>query len=679
MPSSISNARLQWSADGEPRSELFDDLYFSTDNGLAESRYVFIHQNRLPHRWQDHNQPNFVIAETGFGSGLNFLASCVEFSRFCQSNPQARLKRLHFISFEKYPLSRQDLARAHQRWPELAELTAQLQQQYPPAISGCHRLMFNEGQIILDLWFGDIKDTLPTLASTTAGIVDAWFLDGFAPGKNPDMWQPAMFKQMARVAKADSTLATFTAASDVRRGLAAAGYDIVRVKGFGKKRQMITGSFTEVNVTQRQITNPPWFDRPASSTAQDITIIGGGIASAAAAIALVKRGKNVTLLCKDAQAALAASGNRQGGLYPLLSANQDPLSQLYSTGFGFSQVLVKSLVALGHAIPHGLNGLLQLGYTNDLQQRHHNIVTKGGWPKELVERVSMEQASDLAGVPLTSPALYYPDAGWVNPQSYTRALLSEAERLSGASFHGTFTMEFDVTINKLIPAEQGWLLEDAHKQQRQADTVILANGHHMLDFEQCQGLPLYPTSGQVSHVPGTPVSKRLKTVLCYKGYMTPAHEDNHCIGASFVQERTDMELTRQEQQENLDKLRDCTDAPWAQDLNDDEIAGKVGVRLSARDHLPMVGAVPKLSETAECYGDLQKGKRPSTYPTAPYYTNLYMIGVLGSRGLCSAPLLGEILASQIGDEPQPLSQSLLNGLNPNRYWIKQLLKGNRID
>ncbi len=180
---SITHAQLDWNESGTPVSDQFDDVYFSNVNGLEETRYVFLKQNRLPERWHDFEQPRFVIAETGFGTGLNFLAVWQWFEQFRQQNPNAALQELHFISFEKYPLSQQDLVKAHESWPELAAYAKQLQAHYPIAVPECHRIVLADGAITLDLWFGDIKDCLPSVPTPSQGVVDCWFLDGFAPSK----------------------------------------------------------------------------------------------------------------------------------------------------------------------------------------------------------------------------------------------------------------------------------------------------------------------------------------------------------------------------------------------------------------------------------------------------------------------------------------------------------------
>lgn len=237
----IQPANLEFNAEGTPVSRDFDDVYFSNDNGLEETRYVFLEGNHLSTRFPEHPRRLFVVAESGFGTGLNFLTLWQAFDQYRAAYPEATLQRLHFISFEKFPLTAHDLRLAHQRWPELAHWAEQLQTQWPPAIGGCHRLILDDGRVTLDLWLGDINDLTDKLDDSMNQKVDAWFLDGFAPAKNPDMWSPHLFSAMARLARPGATLATFTSAGFVRRGLQEAGFTMRKTKGFGRKRDMLVG------------------------------------------------------------------------------------------------------------------------------------------------------------------------------------------------------------------------------------------------------------------------------------------------------------------------------------------------------------------------------------------------------------------------------------------------------
>lgn len=314
---SIQSASLSWNQQGTPVSQQFDDVYFSNQDGLAETRHVFLQGNGLPQRWLTGSRPDFTVAETGFGTGLNFLTLWQAHRAFRLAYPDRGPSRLHFISFEKYPLRRDDLRAAHAAWPELAELSEQLYAVWPDALPGCHRL-HPAPHITLDLWFGDVNALLPQLPDGLHGHVDAWFLDGFAPAKNPDMWTPALFNTMLRLARPGATFATFTAAGFVRRGLSQAGFEVSKVKGFGQKRECLAGQ--RPAALPPDVLQAPRYARPAARRPEEVALIGGGIASALCALALQRRGSRVTLYCADPQAAQGASGNRQGHSTPFLTA-----------------------------------------------------------------------------------------------------------------------------------------------------------------------------------------------------------------------------------------------------------------------------------------------------------------------------------------------------------------------
>lgn len=235
----LTFATLSFNAANTPVSDQFDDIYFSTQDGLAESHYVFQEGNQLWEKWLSHSREAFVIAETGFGTGLNFLAVAEKFKQFRAEFPESKLKRLYFISFEKFPLTSAQLAEIHQNYPQFAMFSQSLTACWQPRQNGCQRYHF--GDIYLDLWFGDIAENLPQLGDLYSNTIDAWFLDGFSPDKNPEMWNEKLYKQMFRLSRNGGTFATFTASSNVRRGLQAAGFSVYKRKGFGKKREMLWG------------------------------------------------------------------------------------------------------------------------------------------------------------------------------------------------------------------------------------------------------------------------------------------------------------------------------------------------------------------------------------------------------------------------------------------------------
>ena len=659
----IQPANLEFNAEGTPVSRDFDDVYFSNDNGLEETRYVFLDGNHLGTRFPEHPRSLFVVAESGFGTGLNFLTLWQAFDCFRAAYPEATLQRLHFISFEKFPLTAHDLRLAHQRWPELAHWAEQLQTQWPPAIGGCHRLILDDGRVTLDLWLGDINDLTDKLDDSMNQKVDAWFLDGFAPAKNPDMWSPHLFSAMARLARPGATLATFTSAGFVRRGLQEAGFTMRKTKGFGRKRDMLVGVMEQDLAIPAQA---PWFARRAS-TSREVAIVGGGIASALLSLALLHRGWQVTLYCADEAPATGASGNRQGALYPLLSAHDPALFQFFPAAFTFARRLYDSLPV---AFDHDWCGVTQLDWDEKSQQKITQMLSLG-LPEDIAHAVTAQQVAETAGVDTGCGGIQYPLGGWLCPAELTSAAIALGQSRG-------LTVHYAHKVQSLSRTAH-WKLRFADGKEAQHASVVLANGHHITQFTQTASLAVYPVGGQVSHIPTAPQLSKLRQVLCYDGYLTPQNPSNghHCIGASYHRGETDMQYSEADQQQNRQRLVDCfPDASWAKEVDVSEGQARCGVRCATRDHLPMAGNVPDYDATLEVYQDLADSKE--TAVSAPVHPELFMLGGLGSRGLCSAPLLAEALAAQMSDEPVPLDRVTLAGLNPNRLWVRKLLKGKMV-
>ncbi len=655
---SLHHARLDWNEAGTPVSSEFGDVYFSNDNGLSETRYVFLQQNRLPERFSHHDSDSFVIGETGFGTGLNFLATMAVFLE--QAPLSGNGSRLHFISVEKYPLTQADLRKALAAWPELATLSQDLIDQWPLPVSGCHRLLFADGRIRLDLWFGDIKEMLPQVPHPATGLVDAWYLDGFSPAKNPEMWTQDLFDDLARLARPDATLSTFTCAGFVRRGLIAAGFAMKKVKGHGSKREMLAG-VREGKVPQQSIA--PWYARPTGREGE-VLIIGGGIASAMTALSLVERGRHVTLLCEDGEPASGASGNRQGALYPLLNGEHDALSRFYSLAFGFARNRLLAL-AKHHPVAFSLCGVTQLGY-DDKSAAKLAKMSQGPFPPELMHPLSAAEVEQVVGLPCDADGVSYPLGGWLCPADLTRAAIREAQA------SGRLEVVFNAAVTRIAEQDGGWHLESRDGRQWRAPNLVVAAGHQLPALLPFAELPLYPVRGQVSHVPTTAGLSQLKTVLCYDGYLTPAHNGAHCIGASYGRNQTDLAYRADEQEQNRARLQACVPQQrWPAEVDVSGAQARIGVRCASRDHLSVAGPVARLAALAD-----HDVNAPADQQSAlPLHAGLYVLGALGSRGLCSAPLCGELIASEICGDPLPLAADLLEALHPARYWVRRLRRG----
>ncbi|HAZ55300.1 MAG TPA: hypothetical protein DCY50_09990, partial [Franconibacter helveticus] len=234
-------------------------------------------------------------------------------------------------------------------------------------------------------------------------------------------------------------------------------------------------------------------------------------------------------------------------------------------------------------------------------------------------------------------------------------------------------------VNALAYEGSGWRLTFSDGAEAAHSAVVLANGWQISRFAQTEKLPVYAVGGQVSHIPTAPTLGKLRQVLCYDGYLTPQNPVSgmHCIGASYHRGREEMAYSEADQQHNRQRLIDCLpQAEWAQEVDVSRGEARCGVRCATRDHLPMVGNVADYEATLSRYANLAAA--PESAPPAPVHPNLFMLGALGSRGLCSAPLAAEILASQMNNEPLPLDAATLAALNPNRLWVRKLLKGKAV-
>ena len=662
----IQHAKIHFNQENTPVSDKFDDVYFSNQDGLAETHYVFLEGNQLWERWVNYKEAHFVIAETGFGTGLNFFAVTTLFREFRQKYPDSPLKRLYFISFEKYPLLLDALQQAHLAYPQFSHLAQHLQQHWLNPIQGCYRFHFDE--TTLDLWFGDVAENLPQLGDYMNGKIDAWFLDGFAPSKNPDMWNDQLYQQMFRFTKLQGTFATFTAASAVRKGLENASFNIKKRKGFGKKRECLSGQKTHEKLTAL---STPWFhSQPANLKEQDIAIIGGGIASLCTAISLVKRGAKITIYCEDEQTALNASGNKQGAFYPQLSDDNERNIRFYIHAFAYGHQFLQWAIQQQIKFEHEFCGVALCAY-NEKAKSKLNKVAKLNLPSDLYQSLNQTELSEKVGLPLPFGGGFIPQGAWLAPRQLVQHAFAFLEKQG-------VQIKTSQKVTALSQTENGWQITTAENKTFCHEVVVLANGHKLTDFEQTQKIPLYPVRGQVSQIPTSENLLKLKTVLCYDGYLTPVDQAkvSHCIGASHVRDNATREFSLTEQQENQQKIQQNIPEEWTKEVDTSGNLARIGVRCSVRDLTPMMGAVPHFSAQQTQYQNLfNLRRRKQPIEQAENYPNLYLIGALGSRGLTSAPFLGETLASLIYGEPLPMSEDLIHNLMPNRSWVRRWLKG----
>lgn len=432
-------ALLKWSEDGEPVAEKFDDIYFSVDGGLEETKAVFLQGCGLPEAWE--GQRIFVIAELGFGSGLNFLAA---WELWLQTSKPGQ--RLHFLSVEAFPLSKSQLVRALDKFPSLKPLADQLISKWPDRVKGVHRLDF--GAVVLTLFHTKIEHALSGMDAS----INAWFLDGFSPAKNPDMWSDDVFAQMARLSAPDARVATFTVAGFVRRGLSEAGFNVEKKPGFGRKRERLEAVFEGSERQQKTIDTP--------------VIIGGGIAGASIAHAFHLRGITPILIETHAELETAASGNPAGLTMPKLDLQDRPESRFYNAAFLYASELYHE---------HGVvldEGVLHMATSEKEAGRFEKIATNQALPENAMRSVPRSEARDMLGHDLNTEygGLYFPTALTISPKQSSQNLCKNCTRIHAA-------------VTEVKHENGRWqVLDKAGVILADTDNLFICNGANILDL-----------------------------------------------------------------------------------------------------------------------------------------------------------------------------------------------------
>jgi len=679
------HAQVHFNESGTPVADHFDDVYFSNDSGIDETQHVFVAGNDLAERWQQWRNPTFVIAETGFGTGLNFLVAMRAFNEFRAANPDHPLKRLYFITTEKFPLPQQDMQRALEAFPALKDEAQALASLYPMGLEGCHRLHFDNHSTTLDLWIGDVHELLPQWHSPVNGLIDAWFLDGFAPSKNPDMWTDALFSQMARLSKTGTTFGTFTAAGIVKRGLAGVGFTIKKRNGFGRKRDMLTGVFNQDNENvQHKLRLPagPYYRYANDSLdkTSKVAVVGSGLAAATACLALVKRGICTTLYFDGDTLASGASGNPQGGFYPQLHSEASIASRIQAHSFLYARQAydhtIEHAKACGLAdVAHDFCGVIQLSFNDKVAERQNKLAAADVWPEALIKPVNSKEVSDIANLALPYSGLYIGLGGWISPPQLVAAMIEEAlqsGKLELKPNHTYVSHEAVETTKQQVRIR--FNLDSAENEEViTADHLILALGAGAVNASDFDSLSLRPVRGQVEAIPTQMPIEQLNTVLCHKGYMTPVFEGRHALGSTYVKNDLSTDVRSDETEMNLATHEQAlANTDIVQALQHDGKA-RAATRLGSPDHQPVVGALHNFDSLKEHYTMLGVGKPLTSAPVLPSSV-VSTLTCLGSRGLTTAPLMAEVLVSSLCKEPLPLSNDLLNAVNTSRFMTREAIR-----
>ncbi len=651
----LGRGRVEW-GEGGPVSPQFGDMYFSHRGPLAESRHAFLDGLGVPQVWR--GRTRYTLAETGFGTGRNFLMTWQAWRE------AGRPCRLDYLSVEGFPLERADLARALTAFPELEPLARQLLAAWPVLAPGSHRLRFEDGRLCLTLLLGPVE---PMLAGLTARV-DGWYLDGFAPKKNPEMWDEPVLKHLARLSAPGARLATYSASSRVRRGLEAAGFAMEKRPGLHKS-ECSAGSFQ--GCPGPLLATDPWFQPPTLPASGPVAVIGGGIAGCALLRALADQGRDAFLLERHDSLAEEASGNPSGLVEPRLLAEESADARFHRLAFLDAARRYDALEAAGHAVWRPQRGTFAMATDEREAGRQERLAALDPLPGAL-ELLTAAGASDRLGVPLPRGGLWYPGAGCLHPPTVCRALAQGLEVRPGQR------------VDRLEPGGAGWRLLDAEGGTvAEAASVVVAAGAQARLLLPA-GLGLFANRGQITLLPERGEGPR--GALTFGGYLTPAFTDaaggrRHVLGSTFARwpdpaddgygalSAADHAHTLSGVQAALPDLA----ARWPEAGAE----GRAALRCTTEDHLPLCGPVPDLDAFRRDYGDLHHGRHWKSYPPASWMPGLFVLSGLGSRGFQTGPLAAEILAAQLCGAPPPVDAEILLALNPARFLVRGLKKGRR--
>lgn len=625
--------QLQWQEDGVPRDQINDDVYFSVSNGLEETREVFFQGCGLPERWQCVDR--FTIAELGFGTGLNIVALL----QLWKNNQPHENAKLNIVSFEGRLMDMADARSALSAWPELEEEAAALLDNWPIRARGVQAIDLGLG-VTLTLHQDDI---LPALRGAKF-VADAWFLDGFSPAKNPDMWSAEVMQQVGAHSAHGALIGTYTVAGHVRRSLIGAGFEVSKRPGFGKKRERLEAIYGGPQLNENQ--PDPLLQNVAAECPSRVVIIGAGIMGACLAHSFKKQGCGVTLLDGATDIEQGASANPLGLVAPRLDGYDTPQARLLIDAYLSAKRFYAKFpaAAFGVDIEHFSNSPEEI-------KRHCRILQDPPLDKELLCELSAGEG------------LKYNAGLAVSPVDVRRKLLDEVETHWGAS---VLSIEVDNHQKRQVVVKYASGVEASIK----ADLVILSCGLGVADFTSLDSFSLRGRGGQLETIPyqGSSIARS-------KGHYVVGANGRLVFGATYQDsDGEDPEISADARAQNLQALRQL-----APDLNDgrDDILSRTAVRAATSDQLPVAGCVPDFSKYREVFGeDLRTGRRLKA-DKVPLEPSLYVYSGLGSRGLTWAPFLAQCAVSEAFGLPYPTGQASRELLAPARIIMRQLKRSKK--
>lgn len=614
----LTPAAVGFDADGKLYSPVYGDVYHSPAGATGQAEHVFLHGNGLPDRWR--GRTRFTVCETGFGLGLNFLALW----KAWRDDPQ-RPATLHVVSMEAHPFTKEDLSAllAREAATPFAALAQRLAEQWPTLLPGLHRLEFENGAVTLTLGFGDAQVLAPRLSAR----VDAFFLDGFAPDRNPRMWAPALLRDLAALAAPGATVATWACTGELRQALQDAGFDVRRESGYGGKWHMTVGTVRAEG-------------RAAASSGVDAThavVVGAGLAGAGIAQALAGRGWRVTVLdAGRARGAPAHAGHLAAALTPVVARDDNARARLSRAGS--QRALARWQGLAGDAAPR-VCGTVQVERDAGKSAALAGTLETLAFPPDWVRQVDRDEASALAGLPLARGGVFFSQGMLVQPNRLIDALLETA---------GVTLLPGKAA--RVEPAGQGWrVLDEQGAEWVRAQVVILANAAGARGVLAGSGLldplprvaQMHALTGEVTLVPAAALSGGPRCIVGGEGYLLPDVGEGCVVGSTYVHDATEARVSADGQRVTLAKAAGLLRGhfPDFEALVPGSLPGWAGWRAVLPGRLPAVG-------------ELQHAR------------GVWLAVGYASRGLSWSALMGDLIAARLAGEPSPLETDLAQLISP---------------
>jgi tRNA 5-methylaminomethyl-2-thiouridine biosynthesis bifunctional protein len=624
---------------GTPLSTRFGDVYRSRDGAFAEAQAVFVEGTGLPGRWS--GLPSFTVLEIGFGLGVNFLTTLSAW----RDSP-TRPSRLHFVSIEKHPLGAGELAAAHAALGLRGADASRLIEIWPLLTPDLHRLSFADGAVTLWLALGDAQDWLARLRVAA----DALYLDGFAPSRNPEAWSDPVIRGLARLARPEARLSTFSAARPVAERLRAAGFEVTLRPGFGHKRERIDAVY-----------RPRWRTWPAppplpSYTQRSALVIGAGLAGVAVAARLAEDDWAVTLI--DAAAGPALGGSAQ----PLCAdhLHVSPDDNLMARATRAALLLARAARARLRIAQQPLlpEGRLQLAADEQEAERLAETARSLNAPEALLRFVHRDEASALAGLELPRAGLWLPGCQLIDP-----ARLAQ-ERI--VAHRSRLTTLYGCRVDQLSCEDNLWTARNVQGDLiAQAEIAILCNAGDAGRLGGLRSMTLRRIRGQTSWL-DPKVRLGLRCTIGGPAYAVP-QGSRILLGATFDEEDQREAPDPASDLSNLRRFARMLGREPARDLGALQAAA-VGFRWTASDRMPMIGAMPdERAAGRDATALLRNARLP-----LPRQVGLYCASALGSRGSLWSELAAEMLASELSGAPCPVANELAAACDPARQLRRHL-------